>query len=127
MLPQIAFRLLNLGEASWTPSRLDQPSSFDSVLRAPQPCRSHQLLAQCGLKAANAVASSPIEYDLVLCAALQYAPAAAGPMLRGRHAAEVGRFQSGCAFGPDRPDQPECLGDTAGPGVAVAWEDPVRG
>jgi hypothetical protein len=28
---------------------------------------------------------------------------------------------------PDRPDPPKCLGEPAGPGIAVAGEDPSRG
>jgi hypothetical protein len=49
-----------------------------------------------------------------------------GPYVPGRHPAEWGGSYSGPGFGPGRPDQPERLRETAGPGIAVARQDPSR-
>jgi hypothetical protein len=49
-----------------------------------------------------------------------------GPYVPGRHPAEWGGSWSGRGFGPRRPDQPARLRETAGPGIAVARQDPPR-
>jgi hypothetical protein len=49
-----------------------------------------------------------------------------GPYVPRRHPAECGGPLSGRGFGPGRPDLPERLRETAGPGIAVDSGVPDR-